>query len=277
MSKMLSRKEIREICAEKNIKPSKRLGQSFLVCEYALKKITNAAELKKTDFVIEVGAGLGALTHVLAENTKKVISIEKDKRLAQFVKQRFKEFPNVKIIQNDILEIEIPNIVGSEEYKLVANLPFSIATAVIRKFLEVKNPADTIVVLIQKEVAQKICAKPPKTNLLAISVQFYAEPKIISNISKNCFWPQPKVDSAILKIIPQKAKYGEINAKLFFKILKTGFAHPRKQLANTLYLGLKLEKREIENWTLKNKIKPQQRPETLEIMDWVNLTKTFPK
>ncbi len=277
MLKMLSRKEIKEICLKKNIRPSKKMGQNFLVCEHALEKILKAAELKKTDFVIEVGSGLGALTQGLIGNTKKVMTIEKDRRLVDFIKQRFKDIPNIKIIQNDILKIKIPDIVGSKKYKLVANLPFSIATAVIRKFLETKNPPETIIVLTQKEVAQKICAKPGKTNLLAVSIQFYAKPKIVSYISKNRFWPQPKVDSAILRIIPEKLKYKDINTKLFFKIVKKGFAQPRKQLANTLYSGLRLDKQETKDWILKNNIKPEQRPETLNIIDWVNLTKTFPK
>ena len=135
-----------------------------------------------------------------------------------------------------------------------------------------------MVLIVQKEVAQRICSKSPKMNILAISVQFYAKPKIISYISKKSFWPQPKVDSAIVKIVPQK-KHKDVDVDLFFKIVKAGFSHPRKQLANNLTNGLalrlpnglKLNKQEVNDLLLKNNIKPSQRAETLAVQDWINL------
>jgi 16S rRNA (adenine1518-N6/adenine1519-N6)-dimethyltransferase len=133
-----------------------------------------------------------------------------------------------------------------------------------------------MVLMVQKEVAQRICAKPPKMNLLAVSVQFYANPKIISFVPKDCFWPKPKVDSAILKISNLKTQNLKLK-KLFFKIVKAGFSHPRKQLINNLSKGLKIEKEKIKKWLLENKIKPEKRAESLSIEDWLNLVKNFKK
>jgi len=135
-----------------------------------------------------------------------------------------------------------------------------------------------MVLLIQKEVAQKIVAKPPRMNLLAVSVQFFALPKIISYVSKKSFWPKPKVDGAIIKIIPKNPLELPLKTSerpLFFKIIRAGFSHPRKQLINNLTKGLKVEREKIKNWLLKNKISPIQRAETLNVKDWIKLTKSF--
>jgi 16S rRNA (adenine1518-N6/adenine1519-N6)-dimethyltransferase len=136
--------------------------------------------------------------------------------------------------------------------------------------LELKRKPKLIVLMVQKEVAQRICAKPPKMNLLAVSVQFYAKPQIISFVSKNCFWPRPKVDSAVIKIEPREIKF---DANLFFKIVKAGFSHPRKQLINNLSRKLKREKEEIKKLLSQLGISPKKRAEELSIEDWMKLTK----
>jgi 16S rRNA (adenine1518-N6/adenine1519-N6)-dimethyltransferase len=147
--------------------------------------------------------------------------------------------------------------------------------------LESNNPPQEIILMVQKEVAKRICSKPPNMSLLAVSVQFYADVKIISYVSKNCFWPSPKVDSAIIKIIPRPPSSAEFgSAKLFFKVVKAGFSHPRKQLVNNLASlkalnDVKLNKEKISEWLLKNNINPNQRAETLNISDWINLIKNF--
>ncbi|MDO8536935.1 MAG: rRNA adenine dimethyltransferase family protein, partial [bacterium] len=172
-------------------------------------------------------------------------------------------------------------------YKIVANLPFYITAPVIRRFLEISDtefrPTEMIL-MIQKEVAQRICAKPPKMNLLAVSVQFYSKPEIIGYVSKKSFWPQPKVDAGIIKITPLIAiDKKPLRPELFFSIVKAGFSHPRKQISNNLskelatdHLNkLKLEKEMINLWLLKNKIKPERRAETLDITDWTNLAESY--
>jgi len=130
-----------------------------------------------------------------------------------------------------------------------------------------------MIFMVQKEVGQRICAKPPKMSILAVSVQIYAKPEIVSYISKNSFWPQPKVDSVIIKILNVKSQV--LNRELFFRVVKAGFSHPRKQLVNNLSTELEMGKEKVKNWLLENEIEPQQRAETLEVKDWINLTKTI--
>ena len=267
-----------------NIKPSKHLGQNFLTDKKVVKKIIKTADLKSTDTVLEIGPGLGALTKELVKKVKQVIVCEKDPKMCQILKQTLKDFKNIEIINGDILKFQIPNYKlqinsksKTQNYKIVANLPFYITAPIIRKFLETKFPPKEMVLLVQKEVAQRICQKPGRMNLLAISVQLYAKPEIISYVSKKSFWPQPKVDSAIIKIVPRK-KYN-VNKDLFFKVVKAGFSHPRKQLVNNLLAlslpnGLKLNKQEFSSLLLKTNIQPSQRAETLTIDDWIRLTKT---
>ncbi|MFQ6049468.1 MAG: ribosomal RNA small subunit methyltransferase A, partial [Candidatus Paceibacterales bacterium] len=153
--------------------------------------------------------------------------------------------------------------------------PYYITSPVIRKFLESKKPPKLMVLMVQKEVAQRICAHPPNMSLLAVSVQFYAKPEIISFVSKKSFWPQPEVDSAILRISQICTNLPQINTNLFFKVVKVGFSHPRKQLINNLSQGLKLDKEKVKNWLLKNGIESKQRAETLAIKDWLKLTKNL--
>ncbi|PIS40003.1 MAG: ribosomal RNA small subunit methyltransferase A [Candidatus Nealsonbacteria bacterium CG08_land_8_20_14_0_20_36_22] len=261
-----------------NIKPSKHLGQNFLIDRNIVKKVIKAANLKSTDIILEIGPGLGALTKELVKKVKQVIAYEKDPRMCQILKKSLKNYKNIEIVNGDVLKFEIIKLFKNLKlkiinYKVVSNLPFYITAPIIRKFLEAKNSPKEMVLLVQKEVAQRICARPPDMNLLAISVQFYAKPEIISYVSKKSFWPIPKVDSAIIKIVPQK-KYN-VNKDLFFKIVKAGFSQPRKQLANNLSKMLKLNKQEISSLLLKNNIKPTLRAEALTIKDWILLTKVL--
>jgi 16S rRNA (adenine1518-N6/adenine1519-N6)-dimethyltransferase len=261
----------KEILKKYQAFPIKRLGQNFLIDKNILRKIVEAAELSKEDVILEVGPGVGNLTIELAKKVKKVIAVEKDKRMVEILKENLKNFKNVEIVEGDVREI-ICTIVKkmAEGYKVVANIPYYLTSHLIRKLLELKRKPKLIVLMVQKEVAQRICAKPPKMNLLAVSVQFYAKPQIISFVSKNCFWPRPKVDSAIIKIEPREKKF---DANLFFKIVKAGFSHPRKQLINNLSRKLKREKEEIKKLLSQLGISPKKRAEELSIEDWMKLTK----
>ncbi len=248
-----------------------------------LKKIMAAANLQKEDIVLEIGPGIGTLTQEIAKKAKKVIAVEKDPRMIEILKEILKGLKNVTVVKGDILELLTSDVnkfvdIGCQqiEYKIVANLPYYIVAPVIRKFLEAKYPPKEMVLMVQKEVAQRICARPPKMNLLAVSVQFYAQPKIISYVSKKSFWPQPKVDGAIIKIrIKNQELRIKNNKDLFFRVVKAGFAHPRKQLINNLSKGLKIDKQKVRTWLLKNKIQPSQRAQTLTVENWAQLTKNF--
>ena len=198
-------------------KPNKRLGQNFLISQKVLQRIIQTAELSKKDTVLEIGPGLGTLTQALAQRVKKVIAIEKDKRMVEILKDVLGDYKNVEIIQGDILkdspsDTVLPKhkdcirrtVLDAPKYKVVANIPYYLTSPLIRLFLESIKPPQEMVLLIQKEVAQRICSRPPKMSLLAIAVQFYSQPKIISYVSKKSFWPQPRVwsHSFVLSQVP---------------------------------------------------------------------------
>lgn len=267
--------ELKMLLQKYQLEPSKRLGQNFLIDQNILYKIIAAADLSARDTVLEVGPGLGILTLAIAKSVKKIIAVEKDKQLSVIlagllIKNHIK---NVEIINQDILRYA-PNIFS---YKLVANLPYYLTSALIRKFLEIKFPPSEMILMIQKEVAKRICSQPPKMNLLAVATQFYGQPRIIAYVSKNSFWPKPKVDSAIIKIKPLNKRPALNFTKQFFIIVKAGFAAPRKQLINNLIRGLKISRPKLENFLKNCGVSPQRRAETLTLKEWRRLAKQFLK
>lgn len=263
-----SKISVKSLLKRYGLKPNKRLGQNFLVDRSIIRKIIAAADLKPQDIVLEIGPGLGALTLELAKRTKQVVAVEKDPGLVNILNRELKE-NNIKIIQGDILKT--PN--NKIPYKVIGNLPFYLTAPAIRKMLESEGSRpQRLVLVVQKEVAQRICAKPPDMSLLAVSVQFYSKPKIVSYISKKAFWPQPEVDAAIIKIRVKKRKNNE---ELFFKIVRAGFSRPRKQLANNLSKFLDIDRIKAGEWLRRNKIQPNQRAETLNIKDWIRLTENL--
>jgi len=280
---LTSKKAIKGLFKKYQIRPLKRLGQNFLIDKKEIKEVIKAADLHTKDVVLEIGPGIGTLTQELAQKSKKVIAVEKDKKMIEILKETLKEYKNVKIINANILKFNNYSLFTTN-YKLIASLPYYIVSPTIRIFLESPRRPKEMVLIVQKEVAQRICSKPPKMNLLAVSVQFYSKPKILSYVSKNSFWPSPKVDGAILKITPRiNVNNKQISTDLFFKIVRAGFSQPRKQLANNMAKelalnqlnGLKLNKEQIIFWLMKNNIQPSQRAETLTVKDWINLTKTM--
>lgn len=269
-----SGKTPKELLSAHGVTPSKGFGQNFLIDEAIFQKILETAQLGPEDVVLEVGPGTGGLTLRLAKKAKKVIAIEKDERMVEILKTTLAGINNIEVIQGDALRVQLKL---PENYKIVANLPYYIVSPLIRKFLELDGPRPKkMVLMVQKEVARRICSEPPDMSLLAVSVQFYATPKIISLVSRKSFWPMPEVDSAILEIIPRGKKDEQI-IPLFFRIVKIGFSQPRKQLINNLSNGLGLDRGETETWLVKNKIKPVQRAETLSVNDWIRLSKSFPQ
>ncbi len=267
----MTKTEIKNLLEKYGIKPNQRLGQNFLIDQNILNKIIEIAEVSKKDTVLEIGAGLGNLTQKLSQSAKKVIAVEKDKHLIEPLKKVLKDYKNIEIIQGDILKIPKSKLQNPKNYKAVANLPYYITSPLIRMFLEAENQPREMTLLIQKEVAQRITAKPPRMNILAVSVQFYANPKIISYVSKNCFWPKPKIDSAIIKITNIK-KPEKIDVEKFFQIVKAGFSSPRKQLINNLSAKLKIGKEEIKKALTQCELSAQVRAQSLNLDDWKNLS-----
>jgi len=237
------------------IRPKKSMGQNFLIDNNIVKNMIKAGDIGPNDVIVEIGPGLGALTEELALVSKKVIAIEKDEKLAS----NLTKLKNVKVITGDALE-EIKGIKG--DYKVVANVPFYLTSFLIRTMLELDNNPKEIVLLIQKEVAKRICSK--QNNLLSISVNYYAKPKIIGYVSKNCFYPKPKVDGAIIKITPINRKKNDN----FFKLVKLGYSHPRKILVS----NLKGEREIIEKFLKENGFSLKARAEELSVDDWIRLS-----
>ncbi len=261
---------IKELLQKYGAAPSKTMGQNFLIDKNILQKILEAADIQPDETIVEIGPGIGILTQALAARAKKVITIEKDRAMVEILQETLKDAGNVQVLHGDILETDIKL---PKKYKVVANVPYYITSPIIRMFLEGKNPPQLMVLMVQKEVAQRICQKPPEMSLLSVSVQYYAVPKIIWTVSRGCFWPSPNVDSAIIAITPQK-QIGKTDPDAFFRIVKAGFSHPRKQLLNNLSTTLKKERQETETWLLENNLNPLQRAETLTVQDWENLTNT---
>jgi len=217
------------------VKPKKRLGQNFLTEATVVNKLVAAAEINPNQTILEIGPGTGNLTEKLVETGNKVLAIEKDAEMIAALKTRFAGKTNFELRRGDILEFD--EAIIAPPYKMVANLPFYLTGVLIRKFLESKNPPESMTVIVQKEVAQRVAAMPPDMNLLAVSTQFYAKPEVISYVSKGCFWPAPKVDGAILKLTPYPKTGRRADKKFvgrFFKLMKAGFSQPRKQLAGNL-------------------------------------------
>jgi 16S rRNA (adenine1518-N6/adenine1519-N6)-dimethyltransferase len=267
----------KRLLASYGLHAKKGLGQNFLIDGSVLKKIAAAAELTPTDTVIEVGPGLGILTETLAKQAGKVIAVELDNNLAGILKNNFSGFDKVAIINGDILKINPSEILGKQtEYKVVANLPYYITSAVIRHFLESPVNPNIMVLMVQKEVAQQITAQPGEMSLLSVSVQLYGKPTLVSKVAAGCFYPAPNVDSAILKIdVYPRPKVHTNDITAFFNIVRAGFSANRKQLPNSLANGLKVPKTEIMPLLEQAGIDPKRRAETLTIDEWGVLYNVF--
>jgi 16S rRNA (adenine1518-N6/adenine1519-N6)-dimethyltransferase len=247
---------------------NKDLGQHFLVDKGALESIIEAADVQENERIVEVGPGMGILTKELCKKAKEVVALELDRSMIAIVKTTCIKFTNLKVENVDVLKYNTQEL---GVYKVVANVPYYITSAIIRLFLESENKPEEMVLLIQREVAERICAKPSRMSVLAVSVQFYGNPTIYEVVPRTAFFPAPKVDSAILKIRVYKKPLFDVDKRVFFRIVKAGFHEKRKQLINSLSGGLLLEKEAIEKMLSAAGISPQMRAEGLTMMDWYNL------
>jgi 16S rRNA (adenine1518-N6/adenine1519-N6)-dimethyltransferase len=267
--------QTRRLLRQFDLRARKGLGQHFLIDGEVLKRITAAAELAPTDVIVEVGPGLGVLTRELAQKAARVIAIELDNKLAAALKQTLAPFNNVTIINDDVLKIEPADLVTEPAtgYKVVANLPYYITSPVLRHFLEASAKPRLMILMVQKEVAEAIVAKPGEMSLLSVSVQFYGEPRIISRVPAECFYPAPKVDSAILRINLYPQPRVAVDEASFFELVRAGFSTPRKQIANSLAQGLGVLKSDALSLLEAAGIVSQRRAETLTLEEWARLFK----
>lgn len=257
-----------------DLRARKGLGQHFLIDGEVLESIVAAAEITPADVVVEVGPGLGILTRELAQKAGRVIAIELDNKLAALLRETLASFGNVTIINDDVLKIE-PSALLKPPYKVVANLPYYITSPVLRHFLEASAKPQTMLVMVQKEVAEAIAAKPGAMSLLAVSVQFYGRPEIISIVPAGSFYPAPEVSSAILRIDVYAKPEVDVDETGFFDLVRAGFTAPRKQLANSLAQGLGRAKSEVLPLLARAEIDSLRRAETLTIEEWAKLWRVF--
>ncbi len=260
------------------MKAKKSLGQNFLKSTSVLKKIVNTGSVLPTDLVLEIGPGKGALTRKILDTGARAVAVEKDRELIPILKEEFKkEIKNKKLIliEGDILDLDLKEIgIEKKKYKLVANIPYYITGAIIRKFLSGKTKPEKIVLLVQKEVAERIVARDGRESILSMSVKAYGDPKYIDKVPKRYFSPEPRVDSAILLVdnISSKKLDPKIES-VFFDILHAGFGHKRKVLKNNLQKVV--SKEIIEDFWEKNHLSPTIRAEELELKHWLLLAKVF--
>lgn len=262
----------------------KKFGQNFLIDSHVLDKIVSAAGITKDDFVLEIGPGIGTMTQYLAASARKVFAVEIDKALIPILEDTLKEFDNVQVINQDILKVDIKKL--AEEHndgkpiKVVANLPYYITTPIIMGLFESQVPIDSITVMVQKEVADRMKVGPGTKDYgaLSLAVQYYAEPYIVANVPPNCFMPRPKVGSAVIRLTRHEKPPVEVaDEKLMFRLIRASFNQRRKTLANGLNNSpeLSYSKEEIQQTIEKCGFKAGIRGEALTLEDFAQLTNAF--
>ena len=265
-------RELRNFLYAHHIRPNKAFGQNFLVDREVLSRIVDAAEIHAGDQILELGAGTGVLTRELAKRARRVVAVELEREMLSLLTETTHNYPNVEIMERNLLYVDPVEIFGSSSYKLVANLPYYIASPTFRHFLESANPPRLFVVMVQYEVAQRIVAAPGDLSLLGVSIQFYGEPKIVAHVPARAFYPAPKVDSAILRIdLKDEVPLTPRQRDSFFRMVQAGFSERRKQLHNSLAHGLHRKNADVQPWLLAANIDPSRRAETLSIEDWLRL------
>lgn len=288
--------KIKGLCYKYGIRPEKAKGQNFLICEDALADIIEISELKKDDLVLEIGPGFGFLTKLLAKSAKRVIAVELDTNLAGVLKKELANFNNIDIINKDILNfssLDLEDLLSQSNlsenkkffpYKLISNLPYNITSAVLKKFLSMAHRPQKMALMVQKEVAERVCAPKGEKSLLSVTAQYYAEPKFRRIVPASCFYPQPEVESAILELDIKKQFLDSFKAeeKDFFWAVKVGFSARRKMLKNNLINGLKgmgkkVSPKDMDDLFKKIGFNEKIRAQELGIEDWEKLREEMKK
>lgn len=265
-----------ELLGRFGLRPDKRLGQNFLMDEAVLQCVVDAAGIEPGDDILEIGPGLGGLTRHLALCARQVVAVELDSDLLPPLREVLAPYPNVRLVQGDILALDPAELMEATGYLVVANIPYYITSALIRHLLEAHHRPRRLVLAVQREVSARITAAAGKMSLLALSVQLYGQPRVVAHISAGAFYPAPKVDSAVIRtdlyptpLIPPAL------IPTFFRLAKAGFSQKRKTMRNALSGGLACTPAQAEELLLSAGINPQRRAETISLEEWGKLVTTY--
>lgn len=265
------------ICKRFDIKMSKKLGQNFLIKRGIVDEIVKAADLQEGEPVLEIGPGIGTLTQGLAQSGANVTAIELDTRLLEVLDTTLAQYSNVTIVHGDVLKLDVPSIMNNEPFKVVANLPYYITTPIIMSLLESRLPIERLVVMVQKEVALRMVAKPGTKDYgaLSVAVQYYTMPDIVLDVPPKSFLPAPAVTSSVIRcVLRDKPPVDVVDEKLFFRVVKAGFAQRRKTFANTMKTT-GLSKDRIEELLAKANIDGQRRGETFTLQEFADVANAW--
>lgn len=274
------------LLSQYGLRPDKKLGQNFLIDAAALARIVEIAEVGSSDIVLEIGPGLGSLTRYLAVTARQVLAVELDRKLIPVLKDNLLDYPNVILIQGDILNLRPDQVISQVDltteageqpgYLVVANIPYYITSALLRHLLEAQLKPTRFVLTVQREVAERICARPGELSLLALSVQVYGQPQIKAHIPAGSFYPAPQVDSAVVRVdLFEKPVIPQEWLDDFFRLAKAGYSQKRKTLRNSLAGGMAMPSQQVSALLTGVDIDPQRRAETLSIPEWKNLTENY--
>jgi len=279
---------ISEYCRQYGIAPTKLRGQNFLLDPEILQRMVDASGVKKSDTVLEVGPGFGTLTEFLAEKAKKVIAVELDDALFGLLKAQLGKSSTVKLLHADILKMRREDLPVEKKYKIVSNLPYNITSFFLRKFMQEEFRPETLTLMLQEEVANRICAKPGKMSILAVSVQFFSYPEILFRVSADNFWPEPKVHSSAVHLrtkseeeVKKQLVAAGTDEKSFFRLIKFGFSARRKQLHNNLAGGMRsmgknnFATKDVKRVLRDSKIPENARAQDLSLDDWFALSRNL--
>lgn len=268
----------RDLMRRHSIRPKKRLGQNFLIDPSALEIVLRAAELEGAESVLEIGAGLGSLTRLLVHAARRVTAFEVDRSLEPALREAVGSASNLAVVWGDVLEADWAAEVGGGRYAVVANIPYSITSLLLRRLLESEQAPFRIVLTLQEEVVERILSGPGDMNLLALSVQVYGQPRLAGGIPAGSFFPAPDVDSAVLRVdVHQKPAVRPALVATFFRAARAGFSQKRKQLRNALAAGLGVPVAQAVAWLQEARIEPSRRAQELSLEDWARLASLLPK
>lgn len=280
--KLYSPRYVKQLLSSHGFTFSKSLGQNFLIDGNIVRKIVSSANISSEDYVLEIGPGMGTLTEELALNAKKVVSVELDKSLLPILDETIGKYDNVEIVSGDILDIDVDKLIEEKlnggPVKVVANLPYYVTTPIIGKLIESQANIDSIIVMVQKEVAERMAAGPGSKTYgsLSVFVNFYTNPEIVVKVPKTVFMPQPKIDSAVIKL-QMKNELPNVDKEQFFKVVKAAFSKRRKTIFNALSTyGFDLERELFKEYLLKADIKLEERAENLSVEDFIKISAILP-